>query len=61
MRKSYKLDHQQVRLDKGCETRALALHELMHTLGFWHEHARPDRDDYVTILWDNIHEGLLHY
>lgn len=29
-------------------------HEMMHALGFFHEHARPDRDDHVTIHWDNI-------
>ncbi|XP_055614691.1 zinc metalloproteinase nas-14-like [Uranotaenia lowii] len=29
-------------------------HELLHVLGLFHEHTRPDRDDYVEILWDNI-------
>ncbi|BES97787.1 Astacin (Peptidase family M12A) [Nesidiocoris tenuis] len=32
-------------------------HELLHVLGLLHEQARPDRDEFVDILWDNIDEA----
>jgi len=33
------------------------VHELLHTLGFVHEHTRPDRDDFISINFDNIEPG----
>ena len=32
----------------------VAAHQILHALGFWHTHTRYDRDDYVTVEWDNI-------
>lgn len=47
---------QNVWLKSSCinaDNRAV-FHEILHALGFWHEHTRPDRDDFVTVHWNNI-------
>jgi len=36
------------------------MHEIGHALGLEHEHTRHDRNDYITILWDNIQPARLH-
>ncbi|XP_064089956.1 hatching enzyme 1.2-like [Macrobrachium nipponense] len=51
---------QVVSLGDGCIHFGIIIHEFMHTAGFWHEHSRSDRDNYVTIHWANILPGLQH-
>nr|BAM93562.1 hatching enzyme [Pungitius sinensis] len=42
----------------GCVVNGIVEHELMHALGFYHEHTRADRDNYVSIKWDNISSDM---
>jgi len=49
-----------ISLSPGCWSRGSIVHEIGHSLGFYHEQARPDRDDYITINWENIRAGSNH-
>lgn len=46
-----------LRLIKGSFNESTVLHELLHSLGIWHEQARVDRDSYISVNWSNIKES----
>lgn len=41
----------------ACVRIGIVQHELLHTLGFVHQHSSPNRDDFVQINWNNIEDG----
>ncbi|KAM7318676.1 hypothetical protein ACRRTK_021788 [Alexandromys fortis] len=51
---------QNLSIGSGCDHKAIIEHELLHALGFYHEQSRTDRDDYVTIHWDEILQDYEH-
>lgn len=53
-------ERREVSVGFGCEYHHVMAHELGHVIGFWHEQSRPDRDEYVKIIWKNVNRGWEH-
>jgi hypothetical protein len=51
---------QAISIGKNCDKFGIVVHELGHVVGFWHEHTRPDRDEFVDIYLKNIQKGQFH-
>ncbi|MFY0566498.1 M12 family metallopeptidase [Archangium lansingense] len=48
-----------ITIGNGCDWPRV-VHEICHAAGLWHEQSREDRDNFVTIHWDNISEANRH-
>ncbi|XP_060600907.1 protein SpAN-like [Ruditapes philippinarum] len=46
-----------ISLGEKCFEPEIILHEIGHALGFYHEHNRWDRDNYIEIHYENIEPG----
>ncbi|KAK3753997.1 hypothetical protein QZH41_009250, partial [Actinostola sp. cb2023] len=49
---------QELSIGEGCNHVATIEHEMMHATGFFHEQARYDRDEFITINYQNIKDGM---
>lgn len=46
--------------ENSCISKRIVQHEVMHALGFFHEHTRQDRDKYVQVIKINIEQYDFH-
>ncbi|CBY39025.1 unnamed protein product [Oikopleura dioica] len=51
---------QRINLSAGCSRKLSTVqHEILHALGVWHEHERADRDDYITVNFENTDDPCI--
>ena len=50
-------DKQRLSLGVGCLRFGIIVHELGHTIGFWHEQNRPDRSSFIDVMFNNVESG----
>lgn len=49
-----------IRLANNYFSKGTVIHETLHSLGFFHEQSRTDRDNYITIIEENINPAKQH-
>ncbi|XP_052085693.1 MAM and LDL-receptor class A domain-containing protein 2-like [Mytilus californianus] len=47
--------------EPGCVSLSTTVHEMLHAMGGHHEQSRTDRDNYVSIEWQNVEQGQGNY
>uniref|UniRef100_A0A7I4YLN2 Metalloendopeptidase n=1 Tax=Haemonchus contortus TaxID=6289 RepID=A0A7I4YLN2_HAECO len=50
---------QVISLAVDCIADYIIWHEVMHAIGFEHEHQRPDRDQFIRVEYSNVQQGQL--
>lgn len=49
-----------IQLGIGCFRIGTIIHELLHTLGFYHMQSSPERDNFVKVHWEHIKSKKAH-